>query len=75
MTADEFLQHTSIKCAGARKLLCQREKKKYCCALAHLSVARWLLMHDHIKTLCFKPPISFSKFRQYAFIFGLPSQC
>lgn len=68
LTTDGFLQRTSVKRAGATKLLCQREKKNRC-ALTLLSLAWWLLMHDHIKTLCFKPPIYFSKFRQYAFIF------
>ena len=51
------------------------KRRKNCCALTLLSLAWWLLMHDHIKTLCFKPPMPFSKFRQYALCFGLSFQC
>lgn len=58
---------------GYKIALSNRKKKKNhqqnCCAWTLLSLAWWLLMHDHIKTLCFKPPIPFSKFRQHAFIF------
>lgn len=49
-----------------------KEKKAYC-ALTLLSLAWWLLMHDHIKTLCFKPPISFPEFMPLSF--GLSFQC
>lgn len=57
---------------GYKIALSNRKKKNHqqnCCAWTLLSLAWWLLMHDRIKTLCFKPPIPFSKFRQHAFIF------
>lgn len=56
--------------AGVTKLFCQREKELL--SFDFLKSCWWLLIHSHITTLCFMPPIYFQNSVSMPLFFHFP---